>query len=358
MQNSPRKIVLISILSILVLSLFAFPGISVYASTPSCHPAGTSGLTARIIARSNQVITGKINAVGCDVGIYVGHGVTNVVITHATVTGANDHGIFVQDTRNVLITNSLVTGNGVAPHTCARPPTAPCIAEDKAIELVGTSNSEVVHNTVKLNFADGGIGIADDGAIDPGALYPTNPGLAKPGDGNLIAYNYVLDNAFGCGIVIAAYNAIGGGVRDNVVMANVVDGSSPGTGPFVGGIVVAADTPGTWVSGNSVIGNLIKESVIPGIVVHSNAPGDHVYSTLLLNNRISNNGFEAPPFDPAMPTGIEVVAEVPSLSLLSGTWVIGNTITANHYGVWVCNSIHTHIVDLKGNAVVPVASCA
>ncbi len=314
-------------------------------------------MTALIVAKPHQTITGTVNAVGCDIGIFVGPGVAGVVITHATVTGANDHGIFAQDTWNLVVKNSLVTGNGLAPHTCPKTgtPTSPCIAEDKAIQLVGTSNSKVIHNTVKLNFADGGIGVADDGAIDPAAL---NPGTPSEGEGNLIANNYVADNAFGCGIVVAAYNA-GEGVAHNIVLNNVVDGSSPTTepGPYVGGIVVAADTPGTRAYENLVIGNLIKESLIPGIVVHSNAPGDHVFGTLLLNNKITNNGFEAPPFDPSLPTGIEVVSEVPHLAVLSNTWVIGNTITTNHYGVWMCNSAYTHVINLKGNAMVPIASC-
>ncbi|MDH2901787.1 MAG: right-handed parallel beta-helix repeat-containing protein [archaeon] len=362
MQNSPRKILLISTLSVLVISLFAFPGIFVNAaSTTHCQPAGTTGLTALIVAKPHQTISGNVNAKGCDIGVYVGPGVGGVVIKYATITGANDHGILAQNTWNLAVKYDLVTGNGLAPHTCPPPPTppsGPCIAEDKAVQLVGTINSQVIHNSVKLNFADGGIGVADDGTIDPGAL---NPGPAHAGDGNLIAYNYVSDNAFGCGIVIAAYNA-GEGVAHNVVLKNVIHGSSlkdfaNSHKPYVGGIVVAADTPGTSAYGNSVIGNMIKESLIPGIVVHSNAPGDHVVGTLLLNNKITNNGVEAPPNDPTLPTGIEVVAEVPHLAVLRDTWVIGNTVTSDHYGVWTCNSLNTHIIDIDGNAMVPIASC-
>src|SRR5664280_2581008 len=124
---------------------------------PTCTAAGGTGLTASVIATTNQAITGATDATGCDLGIYVGPGVTSVTISHATVTGANDHGIFAQDTSGLQVTNSTVSGNGVAPTAG--------IAENKAIELVGVSNSTVSGNTVSGNLADGGIGVADDGQV-------------------------------------------------------------------------------------------------------------------------------------------------------------------------------------------------
>src|ERR1035441_6148255 len=84
-----------------------------------CLPAGNTGLTAKVILTSNQQLTGtKIDATGCDIGIYVGPGTEKVVIRGVTVTGANEHGIFVQDASHVTIQYSVVTGNGVAGHAC------------------------------------------------------------------------------------------------------------------------------------------------------------------------------------------------------------------------------------------------
>ena len=50
----------------------------------------------------------------CDVGIYVSPGPSYVTITSTTVTGAGQHGIFVQDDSHVAITHNFVFRNGVA----------------------------------------------------------------------------------------------------------------------------------------------------------------------------------------------------------------------------------------------------
>lgn len=327
------------------------------AADPTCQSAGSTGLTAAVIAGSHDVISGAVNAAGCDIGIYVGPGVTDVVIQGARVMNANDHGILVQDTSDVTIVGNQVVHTGLAPHTCPSPPTGPCIAEDKAIELTGTSGVIVQHNLVRDNYADGGIGISDDGSFNPAGLAA---GSLRAGTGNVVAHNQVIDNAFGCGIVVAAYNA-GGGVFHNTVRDNVVMGSAPGTGPFVGGIVVAADTPNTVAFGNLVVGNRIHDSLIPGIVVHSNAPGDNVSNTTLLSNVISNNGFEAPPNDPTVPTGIMVVAEAapgePNAPVVWNTTIGHDTINQNAIGVWLCSTSNTVIFDLHGHTAVPVESC-
>lgn len=327
------------------------------AAGSGCQPAGSTGLTADVIAHSFEYISGTVNATGCDVGVYVGPGTTFVVIEHATITGANDHGIFVEDASTIIIMHDVVEHNGLASHKCATNQTTGCINEDKAIELVGTTDSWVVHNLVAGNMADGGIGIADDGPIDPGAI---NPGTLHAATNNMVLYNQVVDNAGGCGIVLAAYNA-GAGVTGNVVYDNQVSGSAPGTGPFVGGIVVAADSPGTVASQNYVSGNLIEESLIPGVVVHSNAPGDVVYGNAVYDNVILKNGLEGPPNDPTVPTGIEVVAEVfpgePTPPVLDHTAVFGNVISDDAIGVWTCHATNTTVFGTTGNATTPMASC-
>jgi nitrous oxidase accessory protein NosD len=145
----------LTILSITL--LFALVGANCAAA--ACVPAGTTGLTTAVILTSNQQLTGTtVNATGCDVGIFVAPKSDKVLISGVTVTGANEHGIFVQDSSRVTIQYSVVTGNGVAGHACPPSGTAPpeCIAEDKAVELVGTSDSVVSQNVVSHNHADGG----------------------------------------------------------------------------------------------------------------------------------------------------------------------------------------------------------
>ncbi|HET6966565.1 MAG TPA: right-handed parallel beta-helix repeat-containing protein, partial [Acidimicrobiales bacterium] len=319
---------------------------------PACTAAGSTGLTAKAVATTNnQVITGTIDATGCDVGIFVGPGITGVTIT-ADVSGANDHGIFAVDTSGLTITGSHVTGNGVAPHST--------IAENKAIELAGVSDSSITGNTVTGNTADGGIGVADDGTdINPGA---PNPGTAaKPATNVVVSGNHSDGNFGGCGIVVAAYDA-GAGVSNVTVTGNTVTGSvgqfGP-HGPVIGGIVVAADSPGTTVSNVTVggvntpgvtLGNNITGAFIPGIVVHSNAPGDHVSGVTLQGNTLNSDDWGAVD-GPPQPAGIIVAASQippPVTPTLTGTTVKGNTISNEFYGTWLAGDSGT---TLTGNTV-------
>jgi parallel beta-helix repeat protein len=324
-------------------------------ATSTCVSAGSTGLTAYVVATSGQTLKGQIiNAAGCDVGIYVAPGSSGVTITGNTITGANDHGILVQDSKNVAIMGNTVSGNGVAPHSS--------VQENKAIELVGTSDSIVKNNVVSYNTADGGIGVADDGSINPGA---PNSGSPNPATGNMITGNLIEYNLYGCGIVVAAYNS-NGGVYLNTVTGNTVLGASFATigtyGPAVGGIVVAADVPNAKVLGNVVQNNQIQGSLIPGVVVHSNAPGDLVSGTVVIHNTISSSGDEtANSNEPPAPNGIMIVAEtssgMPNPPRIIGTVVNSNTVTDDYYGIWTCSASLTVVHNLMGNSVVPKASC-
>ncbi len=352
--------------SLFALALFSVTLLSVPVLTSAaitCLPAGSTGLTAYEVATSpGQVISGQTidaSTLGCDVGIYVGPGMNGVTITGNTVTGANDHGIFVQDANNTIITNNMVTGNGNSPHTLCSPPSVVtnCISEDKAIELVGVSNSFVSNNNVTGNNADGGIGIADDGPLDPGAPQSTAT-TATPSTNNTVSDNFVKFDRSGCGIVVAAYNP-GGGVSDNAVKDNTVIGNSVTDSliqGFVGGIVVAADSPNTTATNNDVIGNIINGSLIPGVVVHANTPGDIVSGTVVKYNTISFNGVEtANTNEPHAPTGVMVVAEIPGLTTITGTIIKSNTVNNDTYSVWYCNTNPT--ISNQMGSVTLIGTC-
>ncbi len=360
-----KRWVLASAIGILMIALSLSTG-SVRASTPSCSPAGSTGLTAALIATSNQVITSSVDGTGCNVGIFVGPGVTGVVIMGATVTGAGDHAIFAQDTSGLVIMGSTITGNGINPQTCDIPGIHPCIAEDKAVELVGTSNSVIAHNDVSHN-GFGGIGISDDGTdIDPGAF---NPGSAPmPAVGNVVSGNTILMNLNDCGVVVAAYNA-NVGAANNVVVGNTVTGDTPpfGRGKADGQIVVATDGPFTSVMNTIVANNVITGSELPGIVVHSNAPGDVISGTILAKNSISNNGyypifFSSPNTPNSDPTGIALVAEVGSGTgmdpMLTGTVLASDTVTSNTIGLWLCGTSGTVMAHFVTDSATPMTTCA
>ena len=99
-------------------------------AAPSAFASGTlaNGFTAKVVAHSGQTIRGAINATGYDVGVYIGPGVHNVRVLGARITGANDHGILVQDAYNDLIKGNTVLSNGLNRHAG--------LQEDKAIARV------------------------------------------------------------------------------------------------------------------------------------------------------------------------------------------------------------------------------
>ncbi|MFI5420007.1 MAG: right-handed parallel beta-helix repeat-containing protein, partial [Nitrososphaerales archaeon] len=124
-----KKTFLLSLIVAAFLIPIVLPATAVFAV--ACTPAGSTGLTAfMVVTHSHTTISGKtINATGCDVGIYVSPGLSYVTITSTTVSGAGQHGIFVQDDSHVAITHNLVFNNGVAGIACpaAGPPPPGCI---------------------------------------------------------------------------------------------------------------------------------------------------------------------------------------------------------------------------------------
>ena len=361
--------------TIFSIALFATLGANWAAA--ACLTAGSTGLTTKVILSSNQQLTGTaITAAGCDVGIYVGPGADHVLISGVTVTGANEHGIFVQDASHVTIQYSVVTGNGVAGHACppAGVPPVGCIPEDKGIELVGTSNSVVSHNLVSHNAADGGIGVADDGSTNPGAP-DTHPGNPNGASNDEVSDNLVIDNSNGCGIVVAAYNQ-GTPVKNIQVLGNTIIGTAPAPGQFfpprgsyIGQIVVATDGPYAEISNTQVVGNHLDGSELPGIVVHSNVFGDVLTQTQIQDNIIADNGYYPgpPTTNPNGPgvsqgtTGIALIAEIGGpdtpAPVLSHTHVSSNTILNDTNGVWLCGTDHTNIHQQQGNPTNPTVTC-
>jgi hypothetical protein len=336
----------------------------------ACHSAGTTGLTAKLIAHGGQTISGRvINAAGCDLGIYVGPGVTGVTIKNDVVTGANDHGIFVQDSSMDTITANTVVGDGVltGTHSC-NVIAFPCIAEDKAIQLSGTSNTWVTGNYVEGNSADGGIGVSDDGmAGDPGAILP---GFNHTAHGDHVVGNTIVNNDLGCGIVVAGYDP-GLGVHNVWLLDNTILGlSQVATGGYtgfdVGQIVIATDGPATMVLNTWVTGNVIDGSQLPGLVVHANVPGDVISGTHLIDNVIGNNsGYPvafASPNTPLVSTGISIVAEAygqPMAPIIENTWVISDTVAYDTVGLWLCQSTGTTVHHLVTQDVTTaMTTCA
>lgn len=369
------KSLLLSILGILFLVPAAIPLAA--ASAPHCVAAGGTGMTAyMVVSHSHQKISGMtIDATGCDIGIYVAPWTHDVQISGNTITGANDHGIMVQDASEIRIVNNLVTGNGVnGGHSCNFI-SPPCIAEDKALQLVGTKDSFVGYNVVSFNSADGGIGVTDDNkTFDPAALAGSANGPHQSVDVWVVG-NSALNNLVGCGIVASTYDEHVG-LRDINILYNTITGSSPsqvgaGAPPYVGQIVVATDGQLTSIFDTVVSHNTLAGSLLPGIVVHSNVFGDKIIDTKITDNILTQNGFYPPQFatgpnDPQAAdgtTGIALIAEVgvqpPNTPnpILAFTIVRSNTVLGDQNGVWICHTSKTLISNLQGNSINKIVSC-
>jgi parallel beta-helix repeat protein len=268
-----------------------------------------------------------LNAAGDANGIVISGAAANgTQVTGMTIENADNHGVFVQNSNNVVLSHLVVTQNGL------KATANPKIAEDKAIELVGTSNGDVYDNVVEDNGA--GIGLADNGPINPGA--PAPAGTAAPSYGNVIQDNTISGNSTGCGIVVAAYNA-GEGVIDNVIIGNSVSLSPAG-------IVVAADTPGTVAEGNQVLDNTATKNFLPGIILHSNAPDDVVTDNTVIGNTVSNNQADSEVTADNGPTGIIAIGAVEPVT---HSIIANNSISSETYGIYVDNAPGT--VGLTNN---------
>lgn len=331
-----------------VATLTAFGGIvNVTATSPSaqaapaeCTLAGSTGLTAAVTASAGQRVTGTIDAHGCDVGVYIGPDADGAAVTDATVTGANDHGIFVEDASGVVLANNTVTGNGVRRNAT--------IPEDKAVELAGTTGAVVLGNQV-LNNDGGGIGLADDGPLDPGAV-PGHPGQPHESAFNQVVRNTVSGNLNDCAIVVTAKNHATGAVGNSIDHNSLND--EPGVfPPTLGGIVLA----GQLVVHTQVVGNSIHGSFMPAIVVHSSRPDTNVSDNVIANNTLSADDWGRINGPNARVAIILATASQPA-GRLDHTVLINNRIGADEdYGIYQIGTTRTIVVaDRRNDATVPV----
>lgn len=327
MRQVVRSVVAGSVAALLVTG--GVVAVAPAAGAAACTAAGPSGLTARVVAHTGQRLEGTLDATGCDIGVYVGPGVTHVVVDHMVIKNAGDHGVLVEDTHDVVVYGSLVTGSkGLHSDTQGGK-----LSEDKAIALLGTHDVVVAHNHV-LHNADGGIAVNDDGPVPSSALNAAR--TTVPATHNIIVANTVFDSGAGCGIVLSAYNPKTP-VADNRVVGNRVVGNSAG-------IVVAADGPNSVVEDNAVVGNISANNILPGVVVHSNTPGDVVDGTVVVRNLLSGNGKGAaakpnPETGKVFPAaGVWLSGEVEKVT---GSVVAGNHVANELWGVWQNNAPDT-----------------
>lgn len=328
------------------LAAVALPAQASPAGPKACiSNVGNTGLSAAVVAHSGQTISRRLIDTTCDIGIFVGPGVSHVTVDHVSVTGANFQGILAIDTSYLTVKDSLVSGNGfntVDPNAAPLPGNGvkSLVSQSFAISLFGVSHSKVVDNTVTDN-GRGGIGLMDNGPNDPGAMLPyENPKahlVASSYDsvvGNAVSANYS-----GCGLVVATQN-FGGHLSHLTLADNTITGTgmSRTSGPDIGGIVVAADLPGSSVTNVVVDHNTVSNSFEGGVIVNAEATNSFTKNIRVIGNTVAWNNWghqEAP-----ATAGVIVFANPkplgtgPKSPQNYSTSVIHNTLAGQYYGIY------------------------
>ncbi len=346
MRNKKRISALILATIVVTMALFTATSIS-SAITSSSGAIGIGNLTAKVIAYQGEIISGQINATGFDFGVYIGPGISNVLIYHAHIFGASNHGVIAVDTTGISIIDSNISDNVQHPD--------PAIPDNKEVGFYGVSNSYIVGNIITGSAGDGGISVYSSSSLVPTGL-PV-PDENSSGNNNFIADNYVANDSRGCGIVVAAWGP-GMSVENNWVFNNIVLGDlmTPNgpTGMSVGTIVVAADFPFSSAVNNVVLDNTVIGGLEDGIIINVQAPGASAIGNEIAGNFVKLGGFQRinnPPFDNASdlnlapaPNGIAIYANYipqtasPIPPIAKFNTVMFNTISDEAIGIWVANA--------------------
>lgn len=298
-----------------------------------------------MVAHSHQTISYRtVWAGGCDIGIYVGAGVTHVTIDSVRVTGANFQGIFAEKTSDLTIENSLVHNNGFHTIDPSAPPqpgsgVRSYVGQAFGISLFGVSHVTVKGNTVTDN-GRGGIGVMDNGPNDPGTITQNPSAPVVPSSYVRVIGNMMSGNYLGCGLVAATQN-FGGSLSHLWLDRNTVSGKgmSAKWGPDIGGIVVAADLPNSWVNNVSVRGNKVTNSFEGGVIVNAEAFNSSTKNVHIISNTITGNNWghlEAPNTAGVIVNANPAAQVPPGMKAPENvfTVVFDNTITKQFYGIY------------------------
>jgi hypothetical protein len=315
------------------------------AGAASClSNVGGSGLSAAVVAKSGQTIAHKtIDAAGCDIGIYVGPGVSGVTIDAVKVTGASFQGILAEKTSHLKVEHSILTGNGFKTIDKSAPKLPSgvhsLVSQSFAISLFGVSDAMVMDNKV-YNNGRGGIGVMDNGPNNPGTITQDHSAPVVGSANDMISGNKVWKNYNGCGIVLATQN-VGGTLSNMVVTGNVIHGTgiSRTNGPDIGGLVVAADLPNSTVSNVTVSHNRVTGSFEGGLIVNAEAPGSSTQNVRVVDNLAAKNniGHLEAPNTAGIIIFAATAAKLPPKTNQAeniGTVVSGNTESGQVYRIW------------------------
>ncbi len=294
--------------------------------------------------------TGLLNGINVDGltnGGLGGTGLAHVVISGFTVRNAQAQGIVVTNASSITISSNHVTGNDKALDpknlVCPGVPVYFIAGEGfdcgEGIHLSGVDHSVVAKNLVENNA--GGILLSDD--------------TGKTHD-NFVTDNVVQHNAFDCGITLASHNIPAlytppePGVFANRIIGNNSSYNGLATDGEGAGVGIFAAAPGAMNYGNTVADNVLVGNGLPGVTMHSHAPGQSLDDNVIVRNRIARNAADGDT-PTSGPTGIVVFSAVVPVH---GIVIAQNVIKEEDIGVAVAaaGSVDVHLNSLQAGVGV------
>ncbi len=216
------------------------------APATSCTATGFNrdniNLTAAMIVTSNNFhVSGSVNAFGCNIGVYIGPGLSGTV-SGAQVFGANYYGV-VNNGSTVTVTSSQIHDIGENPLNGDQHGYGIYFTED--VGAKGTISSNLVWNYQKNGIVVRGI--HSSATITKNTVIGQGP------------VNYIASNGIEVG------EGAKGSITKNIVTGNAYTGTGNATGAGVlvygGSCYGVALTIGIKVTGNTLVGNDIGVSL-------------------------------------------------------------------------------------------------
>jgi nitrous oxidase accessory protein NosD len=300
-----------------------------------------------------------IDAAGLPNAIYIdgldNPGLRGVSVSGFTLENANFEGLLVTNSTLITISKNIVQDNNnslsVDTGTCPGiPDFEPGEQMDcgEGIHIMGVSYSTFSNNISTGN--SGGFLISDD----TGATHD-----------NLITGNYIHDNGYACGIVLASHQpaidstAPHHGIVHNIISNNqsihngaAVPGAGAGVGIFSNGTGLGTNT------GNIIINNVLKDNGLPGVTFHTHVgpnfglPADNLNNNSIIGNRISGNAGDSGDTATPGPAGININSGFGGTPI-TGTVIWGNSITDEEVDVAINTpaEVDVHYNNLLDNAI-------
>lgn len=244
------------------------PSVAATSCTPTGFVRDSTNLTAAVINPSTTV-TGEVNAIGCNIGVYFSTGTG--LVSSANIHGANYFGVVVNGAA-VDVTNSSIHDIGETPLNGTQHGVGIYYA-------YGSTSSGTIGGNMIWNYQKGGI-VANGSGV---SVAISNNTVTGQGPVSWIAQNGI---------------QIGYGASASVMWNTVSGNSYTGASTVSGGIIVVGGpgygvgtpyTTGTQIVGNTVVNNDIGVW-LTNLADWYGDPATTATNVKVVNNTISNAG--------------------------------------------------------------------